>query len=116
MTYDTDAAAEHLSNGYWYLDTGDMQPSDPSAENRTAKSNRGFITRWKRLSANREVQRHSHICNVNLYLLPGVRLQIPLTKGRHSFYLMNKSVDSKTVFKFLDAQLLVRRIRPNTPI
>jgi len=25
---------------------------------------------------------------------------------------MNKSVDSKTVFKFLDAQLLVRRVRP----
>ena len=29
---------------------------------------------------------------------------------------MNKSVVSKTVFKFLDAQLLVRRVRPNPPI
>jgi len=29
---------------------------------------------------------------------------------------MNKSVDSKTVFKFLDAQLLVRRVRTNRAI
>jgi len=53
---------------------------------------------------------------VSLYLLSGVRLQIRLTKARPKFYLMNKSVDSKTVFKFLDAQLLVRRVRPNTAI
>ena len=32
MTYGTDAAASHLSNAYWYPDTGDMQPSDPTAE------------------------------------------------------------------------------------
>jgi len=29
---------------------------------------------------------------------------------------MKKNVDSKTVFKFLDAQLLVRRVRPNPAI
>jgi len=29
---------------------------------------------------------------------------------------MNKGFDSKTVFKFLDAQLLVRRLRPNPAI
>ena len=29
LTYGTDAASSHLSNTYWYLDTGDMQPSDP---------------------------------------------------------------------------------------
>jgi len=29
MTYGSDAAATHLSNAYWYLDTGDMQPVDP---------------------------------------------------------------------------------------
>ena len=51
-----------------------------------------------------------------LYLLPGVRLEIRLTEARPSFYLINKSVDSKTVFKFLDAQLLVRRVRPNPAI
>jgi len=29
---------------------------------------------------------------------------------------MNKSYDSKTIFKFLDGQLLVRRVRPNPVI
>jgi len=53
---------------------------------------------------------------VPIYLLPGVRLQIRLTKARPSFYLMNKSVDSKTVFKFLDAQLLARHVRQNPAI
>ena len=49
-------------------------------------------------------------------MLPGVRLQARLAKARLSFYLMKKSVNTKTVFKFLDAQLLVRRIRPNPAI
>jgi len=74
-----------------------MQPADPSAENVTAKAERIFILGWKRISASREVQLfgrlHSTICSVPLYFLPGVRLQIRLTKARPSFYLMNKSVD-----------------------
>jgi len=32
MTYGTDAAPTHLSNAYWYLDTGEMQPTVFSAE------------------------------------------------------------------------------------
>jgi len=103
-TYVSDAPATHLSNAYWYLDTGDMQPVDSSAENVTAMSNKGFIRLWNRISARSEVELfgrlHSDICNAPLFLLPGVRLQIRLTKVRPSFYLMNKSVDSKTVFKF----------------
>jgi len=39
-----------------------------------------------------------------------------MTKARPNFYLMNKSVDSKTVFKCLDAHLLVRRVRRNPNI
>ena len=50
------------------------------------------------------------------YKMPGVWLQFWLTKARPRSYLMNKSVDSKIVFKFLDAQLLVRRVRPNPAI
>jgi len=115
--YGTDAAATYLSNAYWYLDTGDMQPAGPWAEKLTATANRVFITRCHRLGTSGEVhlfdRLHIHICNVLLYLLPGFRLQIRLTKARPSFYLMNKSVDSKMVFKFLDSQLLVRRDRPN---
>jgi len=120
MTHGSDAEATLLSNAYSYLDIGDMQPNDPTAETVTTMTNKGFILRWNRISASREVQLfvrlHSDICNVPLYLLPGVRLQIRLTKARPSFYLMNKSVDSKIVFKFLDDQLLVRRVRPNPTI
>jgi len=116
MNYGTDAAGSLLSNAYWYLDTGDMQPCDLTAVALTATTNRGFIPRWNKLSASKEDQLfcrlHSDICNVPLYLLPGVKLQITLTKDRSSFYLMNKTVDSKTVFKFLVAQLVVSRVRP----
>jgi hypothetical protein len=38
-------------------------------------------------------------------------MQIKLTKAKPSFYLMNKDAETKTVFKFLDAQLLVNRVR-----
>jgi len=94
-----------------------MQPCDPTAETLTAKTNRLFITRWNRLRASREVQLfgrlRSDIRNVHLYFPAGVRLQIRLKKSRPNFYVVNKSVDPKTVFKFLDAQLLVRRVRSN---
>jgi len=43
---------------------------------------------------------HSDICIVPLYLVPGVRMQIKLTKA-------------KPVFKFLDAELLVNHVRPS---
>ena len=108
MTYGTDAAATHLSNAYWYLHTGDMQPVDPLAENVTSATNLGFILRWNRISASREVKLFGRlridICNMSLYLLRGVRLQIRLTKARPSFYRMQNNVDSKTIIKFLDAQ------------
>ena len=120
MTYGSDTQATHFSNGYWYLDTGDMQPDNTLAENVTAMNNGGFILRWNRTNASRGVQLfgrlHSDICNVTLYLLPGVRLQIRLNKARPSFYLITNCVNSKAVFKFLDAQLTVRRVRPNPAI
>jgi hypothetical protein len=53
---------------------------------------------------------------VPAYLLPGVRVQIKFTKAKTEFYLMDKDADSKTVFQFLDAQLWVRRVRPNPAI
>jgi hypothetical protein len=94
LTYGTDAASSHLSNSYWYLDTGDMQPRDPTAETHTSAINNGFIARWSRLSGSRDVQLlgrlHTDLCNVPLFLLPRVPLQIKLTKARPSFYLMNK--------------------------
>jgi len=68
LTYDTDAASSHLSNSYWYLNKGDMQPSDPTAETHTSATNDGFIARWSRLSGSRDVQPlgrlHTDLCNV----------------------------------------------------
>jgi len=117
LTYGTDAAATHLTNAYWYRDTGDMLPCDPTSATITAMINRGFITRWDKLSASKEVQLfgrlHSDQFNFPLVLLPGVNLQIRLTKSRPSFCMVSKEADSKTTFKFFDAQLLVKRVKPD---
>jgi len=56
---------------------------------------------------------HSDLFNVSLVLVPGVSLQIRLTKARPSFYMMSKEADSKTAFKFLDAQLFVKCVKPD---
>ena len=83
LTYGTNAAATHLTNAYWYRDTGDMLPCDPAAKSVTATTNREFITRWDRLSASKGLQLfgrlHSDLFNVPLVLPPGVSLQIRLT-------------------------------------
>jgi hypothetical protein len=49
--------------------------------------------------------------NVPCFLLPGVRMQMKLTKAKPSFYLMNTDPAHSTVFKFLDAKLYVKRVR-----
>jgi hypothetical protein len=59
---------------------------------------------------------HADICNVPLYLLSNVKLEITFTKARTSFFLMNKDKDSKVIFIYLDAHLHVKRIRPNPAI
>jgi len=122
LTYGTDAAATHLTNAYWYRDTGDMLPCDPTSAFVSAVTNRGFITRWDKLSGRKELQLfgrlHSDLFNVPLVLLSGVDIQIRLTKARPSLYMMSKEADSETTFKFLDAQLLVKRVKtyPVTPL
>ena len=110
MTYGSDNAATHLTNAFWYLDEGDQLPCDPRAADAKKLD---FITRWNKIKQSKEVQLYSDICNVPLYLIPGVRMQIQLTKAKTSFYLMNKYAETKTVFKFLDDQLLVNRVRPS---
>jgi len=56
MIYVSDAVAIHLSNAYWYLDIGDMLNVETSAEDLTAMNNKGFVLRWNRISASREIQ------------------------------------------------------------
>jgi len=122
LTYGIDAATTHLTNAYWYRDNGDMMPCDPTTAILTAVTNRGFIPRWDRLSASKELKLfgplHSDLFNVPLVLLPGVSLQIRLTNARPSFYMMSTEAGSKTTFKFLDVQLLVKWVKPDpvTPL
>ena len=56
---------------------------------------------------------HTDICNVPTHLLPGVRMQIKLTKAKREVYVHSKDADSTAVFYILDAKLLVKRVRPN---
>jgi len=46
LYFDTDADSSHLSNSYWYLDSGDMNSFDPMAETHTSSTNDEFIARW----------------------------------------------------------------------
>ena len=57
---------------------------------------------------------HNDFWNVPRYVVTGVRMPIKLTKTKMNFYLMNKDAESKTVFKFLDVQLLVHRFKATT--
>ena len=55
---------------------------------------------------------HSDICNVPLFLINGVKIQIKLTKAKKAFYLLSDRVDTKATFKFQEVLLYVKRIRP----
>jgi hypothetical protein len=119
LTYGTDTASSHLTNAFWYLDSGDLLSCDPTAAY-DANTNKGFIARLNKIKQSKEIQLygrlHSDICNVSQYLIPGVRLQIKFTKAKQFFFLMNTKTDAKAIFKFLDAQLLVNSVRPNPAI
>ena len=89
---------------------------DPTSTN---IKNKSFVKRWEREKQSKVAELycrlHADICNVVQFLLSGVRVQIRLTKAKDDFYLMNSHTDTKTkaTFKFLDAELIVRRIRPS---
>jgi len=91
MTCGKDAAATHLSNAYWYLDTGDIQPREPSVKTLNATTNRRFIlvgTDLAREGMSSSLVDYMVKYIVSLYLLSGISLQIRLTKARPRFYLM----------------------------
>jgi len=107
LTYGNDAATTHLRNTMWILGDGNMVACDPTSVD--ASNNKVFFTRWSLTKKSQEMELygrvHTDFCNVPVYLLPGVRLQIKFTKAKTGFYLMNKDAESKTVYQFLDAQL-----------
>ena len=55
---------------------------------------------------------HSDICNVPLFLLNGVKIQIKLTKAKKAFYLLSNRADTKATFKFQEILFYVKRILP----
>jgi len=119
LTYGSDAANSHLTYAYWYLDEGDVLAGDPTT---TSIKNKRFVKRWERQNLSKVLELcgrlHADICNVSQFLLSGVSVQIGLTKAKGYFYLMRPTTDTKTkaTFKFLDAELIVRRIRPSPKI
>jgi hypothetical protein len=67
---------------------------------------------------------HADICNVRCLLVPGVKIHVRLTKARDDFYLMavpkttttggtTTTVTNNNIFTFLEAKLLVNRVRSN---
>ena len=117
FTYGSDACNSHLTKAYWYLDERDVLAGDPTS---AGIKNKGFVKRWERQKQSKEIELygrlHADICNVSQFLPSGVRMQIRLTKAKDDFYLMKENADSKTTFKFLYAELIVRRIRPSPKI
>ena len=75
-TYGNDAAISHLTMPFWLLDEGDMLGGDCPKPEQT--NNGGFCSRWNRLKQSQTVEMygrlHSHICNVPLFLLNGVKI------------------------------------------
>jgi len=59
---------------------------------------------------------HSDICNVPLYLISGVNIQIKFTKARQTFFIISNKAHPKVKFVFKEARLYVRRIRSNAKI
>jgi hypothetical protein len=54
--------------------------------------------------------------NLPRLLIPGVKIHVRLTKAKDSFYLMNTERTSISTFKFLEAKLNIRRVRPNPDV
>ena len=114
QTYGNDAANSHLTMPFWLLDEGDILGGDGSKPEQT--NNGGFCSRWNRLKESQTVEMygrlHSDICNVPLFFLNGVKIQIKLTKAKKSFYFLSNRADAKASFKFLEDLVYVKRIRP----
>jgi hypothetical protein len=55
---------------------------------------------------------YGDLFNVPRLLQPEVPLQIKFTKSKNVFFVVSTRVDTGTVFKFLDATLHVRHVKP----
>ena len=114
LSYGNEATESHLTKAFSCRDTGDL--GDPTAAV-TPSTSTAYIARCDILRQSKEIgmvrRLQTDICNVPTHLLPGVRMQIKLTKEKRDIYVRSIEDTSTAVFKILDAQLLVKRVRPN---
>jgi hypothetical protein len=59
---------------------------------------------------------HANLFNLPRLLIPGVKIHVRLTKAMDIFYFMKTERTSISTFKFLEAKLNVRRVRPNPDV
>jgi hypothetical protein len=80
------------------------------------KSNAGFILRWEETKESQQIQMYGHIHAdifiLPLFLLPGVKLHIKLTKAKKDFYLLSGKVAPQVYFKFEEALLYSNESAP----
>ena len=120
LTYGNDAARTHLTNCFWYVDTGNvLGVADPNAAG-DQNTNKGFNNRYNLIKQSKTLELcgklHADLFNVSTLLIPGVQIQIKLDKSKPDFYLLSDKADAKAVFKFSDATLFVRHVKPNPGI
>ena len=118
LSYGNEAADSHLTNSFWYLDEGNIKGGDCTKPTETTNS--GFVTRWQKMKKSQTNEMygriHSDICNVPLYLLNGIKIQIKLTKTKQAFFLLDNKADAKVKFVYKEARFHVKRIRPSINI
>jgi hypothetical protein len=102
LTYGSDAAESHLTNAYCYKDDGDILTCDPT-DTSAATAHKGWARRWLLQKQSKEIEMvgrlYADICNAQTFIVPGVTVNVRLTKVRREFYLMAKDEDSKVTFK-----------------
>ena len=59
---------------------------------------------------------HADIFKVSTLLIPGIQIQVKLDRTKREFYLLSTGSDAKAVFKFTDAGLYMRHVKPNPSI
>jgi hypothetical protein len=88
LTYGSYAAESHLTNAYWYKDQGDMLTCDPTDTSATT-ANKGWARRWNLQKLSKEIEMvgrlHADICNAQTFIVPGVTVNVRLTKAVVNF-------------------------------
>jgi hypothetical protein len=84
LSYWSDAAETHLTNAYWYKDTGNLltcESTDTSAD----MTNTGWVRRWNLQKQSKEIEMegllHADICNAQTLIIPGVSVTVLFDKS-----------------------------------